>query len=375
VNGAVTHPAEGSVGAIGDRPEDPVTDATILRKVLGSFVTGVTVVTALDSDGDRLGITVNSFSSVSLDPPLISWSQSITAPSHPRFKEAQRFAINILAADQLDVSQRFAGRAGAKYEGLEHDVGLCGVPLIRGAVAYLECSMVAQHAGGDHVIFIGQVNKCSQITRSPLLFGHGRYLLAYPHYTNADIGEDEAEQRAIRVALPLVDKLSQECDIAVGIGVWGNLGPTIIHWSDISRSVAGRLRMGTVIPVMSSAGGRVFAAFLPPELTSTAIAGECALGGDGRQVRMDFERVLDEVRERKMSRIVNSLDFMDLYGDAVTAVAAPVFDRSGSLVLSLTATGYSGHFEPEWDAQVPVRLREVASQISEALGYSEHATA
>lgn len=367
---AIIRSAQGSGNVMSSDPGALVVDSNALRKVLGSFVTGVTVVTALDTEGERLGITVNSFSSVSLDPPLISWSQSVTAPSHARFKEAERFAVNILAADQLDVSQRFAGRAGVKYEGLEHDVGIGGVPLIRGAVAYLECSMFAQYAGGDHTIFIGRIDHCSHVTRPPLLFGLGRYLLAYPHYTNADIEEDETEQRAIRVALPLLDQLSRECSVAVGIGVWGNVGPTIIHWSDVSRAVAGRLRMGTVLPVMSSAGGRIFAAFLPRELTSSAISGECALGGDDPRVRTDFERVVDEVRDRKMSRIVNSLDFEDLYGAAVTAVAAPVFDRSGGLVLSLTATAYSGSFDPEWQAEVPRRVREVAAEISHSLGYA-----
>lgn len=363
-----TTPRAGTItdGHIPDCALDPAS----LRKVLGSFVTGVTIVTALDASGGRLGITVNSFSSVSLDPPLISWSQSITAPSYPHFEAATRFAINILAIDQLDISQRFAGRSGAKYEGLEHDLGIGGVPLIRGAIAWLECSMFAQHPGGDHTIFIGRIEKAVQVTRPPLLFGLGRYLVAYPHHANTDLAEDDAEQRAIRVALPMVDELSSEFGVAIGIGVWGNLGPTIIHWSDIKRSVAGRLRTGTVLPVMSSAGGRIFAAFLRPELTSAAIAGEIALGGADDQVRAEFERVLGEVRTQGMARIVDSFDFIDLYGDAVTAVAVPVFDKSGGLVLSLTATAYAGHFDSGWKADVPKRLREVAARISQSLGYS-----
>ncbi|MFM5923504.1 MAG: flavin reductase family protein [Novosphingobium sp.] len=169
-----------------DLDPGPALDSGSLRKILGSFVTGVTVITALDANGGRLGITVNSFSSVSLEPPLISWSQSLTAPSYLHFKAADRFAVNILAADQLDVSQRFAGRSGLKYDGLEHDTGIGGVPLIRGAVAHLECRMFAQYAGGDHAIFIGRIENAVQHKRSPLLFGLGRYLVASPHDSNSD---------------------------------------------------------------------------------------------------------------------------------------------------------------------------------------------
>src|SRR3954469_18364116 len=87
-------------------------DSLELRRVLGAFVTGVTVITTLDRDGKPHGLTANSFTSVSLDPPLILWSQSLTAPSHPVFRESERFVVNILADDQVEISNRFA-RGGA----------------------------------------------------------------------------------------------------------------------------------------------------------------------------------------------------------------------------------------------------------------------
>ena len=93
-------------------------DARELRQVLGSFVTGVTVITTVDQEGKRWGLTANSFTSVSLNPPLILWNQSVSAPSHPVFREAQRFAVNILAEDQIDVSRRFAGAAADKFAGV-----------------------------------------------------------------------------------------------------------------------------------------------------------------------------------------------------------------------------------------------------------------
>src|SRR5687767_2050097 len=106
-------------------------DAKEFRRVLGAFVTGVTVVTTI-SDGRCYGITANSFSSVSLDPPLILWSQSTTAPSHAAFRAADRFAINILSEDQLNLSNQFAGKVRDKFAGVAWRPGLGGVPLIEG---------------------------------------------------------------------------------------------------------------------------------------------------------------------------------------------------------------------------------------------------
>ena len=107
-------------------------DARELRQVLGSFVTGVTVITTVDGDGKPHGLTANSFSSVSLDPPLILWSQSLTAPSHAVFNACDRFAVNILADEQVDVSNRFARGGAEKFASIATRPGLGGVPLIQG---------------------------------------------------------------------------------------------------------------------------------------------------------------------------------------------------------------------------------------------------
>jgi flavin reductase (DIM6/NTAB) family NADH-FMN oxidoreductase RutF len=96
---------------------EPRIDGKELRRVLGAFVTGVTVVTTTDAEGRRWGLTANSFSSVSLDPPLVLWSQSIRAPSHAAFAAAGRFAVNILAEDQIELSNRFARRGSTSSTG------------------------------------------------------------------------------------------------------------------------------------------------------------------------------------------------------------------------------------------------------------------
>lgn len=156
-------------------------DARELRQVLGSFVTGVTVITTVDGGGKAHGLTANSFSSVSLDPPLILWSQSRAAPSHPVFRACERFAVNILADDQVDVSNRFARAADDKFAGSGVRPGLGGVPLIEGCAAHLECRLVNAFPGGDHMVFIGEVERIERHARQPLVFGGGRYLVAQPH--------------------------------------------------------------------------------------------------------------------------------------------------------------------------------------------------
>lgn len=151
-----------------------------LRRVLARFVTGVTVITTVDRHGNAWGLTANSFTSVSLDPPLILWSQSLTAPSHPTFREAGRFAVNILAEDQADISRRFSSVGKHKFSGVYTRKGLDGVPLIDGCAAYFECSQAGIYPGGDHAIFIGRVERFESSSAKSLLFGGGRYLSAQP---------------------------------------------------------------------------------------------------------------------------------------------------------------------------------------------------
>lgn len=152
-----------------------------LRQVLGSFVTGVTVITTIDDHGKLHGLTANSFSSVSLDPPLVLWSQSRTAPSHPVFSHSERFAINILASDQAELSDRFSRGGNEKFEGVSLRKGIGGVPLIDGCIAHIECRRVESIDGGDHVVFLGEVDRIEKKELPPLAFGGGRYLVVEPH--------------------------------------------------------------------------------------------------------------------------------------------------------------------------------------------------
>jgi flavin reductase (DIM6/NTAB) family NADH-FMN oxidoreductase RutF len=150
------------------------------RDTLGMFATGITVVTTRTPSGEPIGLTVNSFNSVSLEPPLIVWSLTINLPITPLFENAEYYAINVLADDQEALSQRFASRAGERFAGLEFDEGVGGVPLLRGCCARFECRNTVRHPGGDHVVFISEVLAFDRSERAPLIYFGGAYRRLVP---------------------------------------------------------------------------------------------------------------------------------------------------------------------------------------------------
>jgi 4-hydroxyphenylacetate 3-hydroxylase, reductase component len=153
-------------------------DTREFRRALGTFATGVTVITTARPDGEPVGLTANSFNSVSLDPPLVLWSLSVRSPSLQAFEAASHFAVNVLAADQVGVSQRFASPVPDKFAEVSWRRGLAHLPLIDGTTARLECVNSVRHVSGDHIIFIGQVERFTYEPKAPLLYCHGRYMRA-----------------------------------------------------------------------------------------------------------------------------------------------------------------------------------------------------
>ena len=128
-------------------------DPRAFRNALGAFTTGVTIVTTRDSGGHDVGLTVNSFNSVSLEPPLVLWSLARNAASLPAFVDSEYFAVHILGAQQEQLSNRFAQRGADKFAGLATERGHGGVPLLPGCSARFECRMTHRHEGGDHRVF------------------------------------------------------------------------------------------------------------------------------------------------------------------------------------------------------------------------------
>lgn len=150
-------------------------DPRDFRNALGTFATGVAIVTIAAPDGEPVGLTCNSFSSVSLSPPLVLWSLSLRSPNLPRFLQAPHFAVNILAADQAPLAQRFAQPISNKFEGVSYQRSAEGLPLLDGTAAQLQCRNETRYYSGDHVIFIGHVLHYHWRECAPLVFYRGRY--------------------------------------------------------------------------------------------------------------------------------------------------------------------------------------------------------
>ena len=159
----------------------PVFSSSDFRSALGMFATGVTIVTARAADGSLVGLTANSFNSVSLTPPLVLWSLSRAAASLAAFSTGSHYAINILAADQKELAERFAAKGADRWEGVEHALGQGGAPLLAGAAASFECFNRSRYEEGDHIIFVGEVEQCAwRSGASPLLFHGGQFYTEHP---------------------------------------------------------------------------------------------------------------------------------------------------------------------------------------------------
>jgi flavin reductase (DIM6/NTAB) family NADH-FMN oxidoreductase RutF len=145
------------------------------RRALGQFASGVTVVTMKDQDGKPQGITVSAFASVSLDPPLVLVSIDKRASLHDSFTEGSAFAVNILAEDQELISRRFASKEEDRFAGVGFSLGANGAPLLTGALTSLECHVVHAYPGGDHTIFVGEVDATLVAEGKPLAYFRGGY--------------------------------------------------------------------------------------------------------------------------------------------------------------------------------------------------------
>ncbi len=146
-----------------------------LRNALGCFATGITVITALDKDQQPMGMTVNSFASVSLEPPLISWCLAKNCHFYDAFMAAEHFAVNILSDQQENLSQLFASPIEDKFAQADWQPGIEGLPLLAGCIAHLECQREQDYPGGDHSILIGRVLNFDYNSQSPLIFSQCQY--------------------------------------------------------------------------------------------------------------------------------------------------------------------------------------------------------
>ena len=157
------------------RAADPEFDSSHLRAALSQFATGVTVITTRDADGGFIGLTASSFNSVSLEPPLVLWSLGGRSRSMPLFTENSHYVINVLAGDQAWLAERFASRIDDRFQGVDYVLSQTGLPILSGVSAWFECHNRSRYPEGDHVIFVGEVERCEFEKKSALVFHGSRF--------------------------------------------------------------------------------------------------------------------------------------------------------------------------------------------------------
>jgi 3-hydroxy-9,10-secoandrosta-1,3,5(10)-triene-9,17-dione monooxygenase reductase component len=169
------------------KPSTPF-DQREFRNALGTFTTGVTIITACQADGKLVGVTANSFNSVSLDPPLVLWSLSKSSNSLAAFEAAEYWAVHILSHDQDQLATHFSKRGHDKFAGLDLETGMGGAPLLDGCTTRMQCKTAYRYDGGDHIIMVGEVMHFEHSDIAPLVYQRGNYAVA----TRKELA-DEAE--------------------------------------------------------------------------------------------------------------------------------------------------------------------------------------
>ena len=201
--------------AAGDPPRtEPVTiDSDDFRRVLGHYPTGVCVVTGLEEDGQPGGLTIGSFTSVSLDPPLVAFLPDKRSNSWRRLREQGRFCVNVLAADQEDICRAFASKTQEKFAAVTWRPGPSGSPILAGVTGWIDCKIDAVHDAGDHVIVIGRVLDLGTGDGGlPLLFFQGGYGRFSPHSMATDREGFEAQLRQVDRVRPEMERLAEKVD-------------------------------------------------------------------------------------------------------------------------------------------------------------------
>ena len=260
-------------------------DQRLFRHAVGAFATGVVVVTARDEKGVAVGVTANSFTSVSLDPPLILWCLAKNARSCRVFERAAFFAVHILSAEQESVSRRFASRGEDKFAGVELQIGIGDTPLLEGSCTRLQCRTSAVHDGGDHIIIVGRVLDFIIIDAPPLVFHRGRYSFAAtkdgpgpqmpqlrPDVTDDLLGyllwRAFTQYHSNRLLLQEMDSLGQKLPILYALTTGASMSEARLlettrmsdreeEMRELLTAMVGR---GFVREVASTQGGREFAA-------------------------------------------------------------------------------------------------------------------
>jgi flavin reductase (DIM6/NTAB) family NADH-FMN oxidoreductase RutF/DNA-binding IclR family transcriptional regulator len=373
----------------------PPQDSRYFRDVLGQFPTGVAVITALDAEGRPHGMAVGSFSSVSLDPPLVGFMPARTSGTYPRIEATGRFCVSILGADQEDVCRAMATRGADKFNGITWFPAPSGAPVIDGALAWIDCTLAQRYEAGDHYIVVGEVDQLSELRPGPpLVFFRGGYggfttlsLMAAPERDLVELIELAGRAR------PHMERLAGELDLeclAVGTVDQQSVCLAIADSPDADYTSS---RVGYRTPFVFPVGS-AFVAWDPagtgtwlPEDPARAAAGEAALrrtrrrrwsvaiGDDhydqleravGLQLRHPSVDELDDVmRGLREEQFDPELDPHTSYD--VRMLTAPVFGPH-EVELGLAVRGFRRHLTGAEVEQVAARLVAAADEVSSKIG-------
>jgi flavin reductase (DIM6/NTAB) family NADH-FMN oxidoreductase RutF/DNA-binding IclR family transcriptional regulator len=376
-------------------------DAGQFRTVLGHFPTGVAVVTGLDADGNPAGMAVGSFSSVSLDPPLVAFMPDRGSSSWPKFRDAGFFCVNILGADQEDVCRTFATRGGDKFAELSWRPAASGAPILDGVLAWIDCAIDLIHEAGDHYIVVGRVQALEIGTPAlPLVFfqgGYGRFSSLSLAAWESDLG---VQMHSADLARPHMEALAADLDVEC-------VASAVVGDEMVLVARAGTLR-SEVLP--TAVGQRI--PFEPPMGTAfVAWASESAqkawldrLGKDADPATVAaLEKTLDDVRTagysvgrgrrwhtraaavltrdqpgrhraetaQELHRLITSLppEYESPMADTedIRTISTPVRDPDGAVVLVLSVTVAGHRSLGESLTRTVDRLRTAAAAVTEAL--------
>lgn len=295
-------------------------DAKALRGALGSFATGVTIVTTMH-EGRNVGLTANSFNSVSLEPPLVLWSLAKKSSNIEAFTNAGSFAVHILGDDQEDLSNRFATPGIDKFAELDVEIGKDGIPLLRNCAARFECQTAYRYDGGDHVIFVGEVLNLDHSDKEPLLFHKGKYARKTgPSPSPADENFRDLNYLIARCYFKMTDEVRTEAH---------KLGLTQIdHYALSILMQNGASTLQTINSILSSSGSEWtenrLGELIERSLIAKKTGGQVELTKAGREIMIElFARAkATEVRAEK--------DFNDDELDQLRALLSQLLDILGT---------------------------------------------
>jgi len=372
-------------------------DGRRFREVLGQYPTGVCVVTAVQADGVHAGFVVGSFTSVSLDPPLVAFFPDKKSSSWPKIEAAQHFCVNILSADQEHLCRRFASKSEDKFDGVAVRYGPTGAPIIQDVVAWIDCELESVAEAGDHYIVIGRVKKLAVENPSlPLLFfqgGYGRFAplsLAVP----SDRGALPEQLREVDIVRGEMERLTEdlECRCVATIPVEDDL--VVVASAGSTRAGARATLVGVRMP-SARPYASTFAAWFDDDqaeawlkpLGDDAIRSEqlrrirtvrergysVGLNNDAQR---EFASALDRIAEdpraaesQGLRTILSQMDFdpevlEDEARHAIRVIAAPVFRGPGDVALVMTVYGFSRPDEKGGIERYVDRLLEATERMT-----------